>query len=73
MLFCILVHDYTLCFIGSPYCSVSYYVQLHLCMTLLYSYSIVIHILTVYILNQYCVILHTIIDHSLQDLFLYPV
>ncbi len=23
--FCILVHDYTLCFIGSPCCSVSYY------------------------------------------------
>ncbi len=23
--FCILVHDYTLCFIGSPWCNVSYY------------------------------------------------
>ncbi len=36
--FCILVHVFTLCFIGFPCSSVSYYN--YVCMTLLYSYSI---------------------------------
>ncbi len=37
--FCILVHDYTLCFIGSPCCSVSYYNY-----NSIWHYEIVIHI-----------------------------
>ncbi len=41
--FCILVHDYTLCFIGSPCCSVSYYSYISV-----WPYYIVIHLLTGY-------------------------
>ncbi len=41
VLLCILVYDHTLCFTGSPCCSVNYYNYIY--MTLLYSYSLIIH------------------------------
>ncbi len=47
--FCILVHDYTLCFIGSPCCSISYYNYISV-----WPYYLVIH---------FCCCLH-LIEHK---------
>ncbi len=50
MLFCILVHDHTLCFSGSPYHSVSYYE---------YSlYKITTYLLTSHVTNGFAELLY---------------
>ncbi len=66
--FCILVHAYTLCFIGSPCCSISYnYISI-------WPYHIVIHLLQIFLFNnttQLRVLIHVPADlkKKLDSLF----